>query len=188
LEDFNESVALTAFTLDDFRLELNSYIQANLVLLQDAPLGLYAVVPVCADYPSIQPGVIFCLRQRLAGDDADAVNPLHPYFLVYVNNDGEVRYHFTSPKQILEIWRALSVDQTKPYAELCDLFDAETQHGQEMSKYNALLIKAVAVIAKQFNEKNSGNLFSSRGGQLIAAAQRIQSATDFDLVTWLVIK
>jgi hypothetical protein len=183
LEDFNESVTLTAFTLDDFRMELNSYIQANLVLLQDAPLGLYAVVPVCADYPSIQPGVIFCLRQRLAGDDANAVNPLHPYFLVYVHDNGKVGYNFIKPKQILEIWRALSVGgQTKPYAQLCDLFDAETQHGQEMSKYNALLIKAVAAIAKQFNEKNSGNLFASRGGQLIAAA------TDFDLVTWLVVK
>ncbi len=188
LEDFNDTVALTAFTLDDFRLELNQFIQANRLLLDNAPLGLYAVVPVCEDYPSIKAGVIFCLRQRLAGDDADAVNPLHPYFLVYVNIDGTVRYHFTSPKQILEIWRALSVGQTKPYAQLCDLFDVETQHGQEMSQYNALLIKAVAAIAKQFNAKNSGNLFASRGGKLIAAAQRIQSTTDFDLVTWLVIK
>jgi SNF2 family DNA or RNA helicase len=188
LEDFNESVALTAFTLDDFRLELNQFIQANRLLLDNAPLGLYAVVPVCADYPSITPGVIFCLRQRLAGDDADAVNPLHPYFLVYVNTDGSVRYHFTSPKQILEVWRALSLDKKTPYAALCDLFDDETRHGQEMSQYNALLIKAVAAIAKEFNQKNSGNLLVGRGGKLISAAQHIQSVTDFDLVTWLVIK
>ena len=45
LEDFSESVALNEFTLDDFRIELSKYIEANRKLLEDAPLGLYAVVP-----------------------------------------------------------------------------------------------------------------------------------------------
>src|SRR5207249_6814904 len=45
LEDFSESIALNEFTLDDFRIELSKYIEANRKLLEDAPLGLYAVVP-----------------------------------------------------------------------------------------------------------------------------------------------
>src|SRR5260370_12706502 len=45
LEDFSESVALNEFTLDDFRIELSKYIEANRKLLEDAPLGLYSVVP-----------------------------------------------------------------------------------------------------------------------------------------------
>ncbi len=45
LEDFNESVAFNQFTLDDFRLDLSNFIAANQSLLNDAPLGLYAVVP-----------------------------------------------------------------------------------------------------------------------------------------------
>jgi len=45
LEDFSESVALNEFTLDDFRIELSNYIQNNKKLLEDAPLGLYGVVP-----------------------------------------------------------------------------------------------------------------------------------------------
>ena len=39
LEDFTETVALTDFTLDDFRADLNRYIEANRQLLHDSPLG-----------------------------------------------------------------------------------------------------------------------------------------------------
>ena len=45
LEDFNESVALNEFTLDDFRIDLMNYIENNRKTLEDAPFGLYAVVP-----------------------------------------------------------------------------------------------------------------------------------------------
>jgi len=51
LEDFSESVALSEFTLDDFRIELARYIEANRTQLEQAPLGLYAVVPTHPAYP-----------------------------------------------------------------------------------------------------------------------------------------
>jgi hypothetical protein len=38
LEDFNESVALNEFTLDDFRMDLSNYVEVNRTRLQDAPL------------------------------------------------------------------------------------------------------------------------------------------------------
>jgi hypothetical protein len=33
------------------------------------------------------------------------VNPLQPYFLVNVRDDGRVRYNFTHAKQVLEMFR-----------------------------------------------------------------------------------
>ena len=39
LEDFSESVALSEFTLDDFRIELARYIEANRTQLEQAPWG-----------------------------------------------------------------------------------------------------------------------------------------------------
>ena len=45
LEDFNENVALNAFTLADFRTDLMQYIEGKRKQLENAPLGLYAVVP-----------------------------------------------------------------------------------------------------------------------------------------------
>lgn len=89
----------------------------------------------------------------------EAVNRLLPCFLVYIRSDGEVRYNFAAPRQILEIFRALSQGKTEPYAELCELFDAETRNGEDMSQYSGLLDKAVVAIAAQFERKNAGNLF-----------------------------
>jgi len=188
LEDFNESVALNEFTLDDFRMELATYIEANKEKLEEAPFGLYAVVPPHAEHSTIKPGLIYCLKQRIEAAANEAVNPLQPYFLVYIRDDGEVRYNFTVPKQVLEIFRAVCQGQTEPYAKLCKLFDQETDHGQNMSRYSALLDKAVAAIAAQFGRKNAGNLFSGRGGKLLNNQSTIKATTDFDLITWLVIK
>ena len=188
LEDFNESVALNEFTLDDFRMELAAYIEANREKLEEAPFGLYAVVPPHAEYQTIKRGAIYCLKQRIEASGNEAVNPLQPYFLVYIRDDGEVRYNFTSPKQVLEIFRAVSQGKTELYAALCELFDAETKNGEDMSQYSGLLDRAVAAIAAQFERKNAGNLFSGRGGKLADASKQVKHTSDFDLITWLVIK
>lgn len=188
LEDFNESVALNEFTLDDFRMELAAYIEANRQKLEEAPFGLYSIVPPHAEYQTIKPGAIYCLKQRVEAAGNEAVNPLQPYFLVYIRDDGEVRYNFTSPKQVLEIFRAVSQGKTEPYADLCELFDAQTKHGEDMSRYRGLLDKAVAAIAAQFGRKSVGNLFAGRGGKLTDASKQVKHAADFELITWLVIK
>ncbi len=188
LEDFNESVSITEFTLDDFRIELATYIEANREKLAEAPFGLYSVVSPHPEFQTIKPGAIFCLKQRIEASGNEAVNPLQPYFLVYIRDDGEVRYNFTSPKQILEIFRTLSQGKTESYAQLCELFDTETRNGEDMSQYSGLLDRAVTAIAAQFERKNAGNLFSGRGGKLTDAGKQIKSAGDFELITWLVIK
>jgi hypothetical protein len=183
LEDFNETVALTEFTLDDFRMELARYIEANREKLEAAPLGLYAVVPPPADFPTLQPGVIFCLKQRQEGAGSETVNPLQPYFLVYIRDNGEVRYNFTAPKQILELFRLLCQGKTEAYAALCQLFNAETQHGADMSHYSDLLEKAVKAMAAQFGKKNFASLFTSKQAKLVKASHSVKSADDFDFHT-----
>lgn len=188
LEDFNETVSINEFTLDDFRMELATYIEANKAKLEEAPFGLYAVVPPHAEYQTIQPGAIYCLKQRIEASGNEAVNPLQPYFLVYIRDDGEVRYNFTSPKQVLEIFRSVSQGKVEPYAQLCELFDTETKGGEDMSQYSGLLDRAVTAIAAQFERKNAGNLFSGRGGKLMDAFKAVRNTHDFELITWLVIK
>lgn len=123
MDELNEDgISLTEFTLDDFRQDLLNYLEANRRLLEDAPLGLYAVVPPDLAHPVIAPGVIFCLRQLSAARSADSqdasgaetVNPLQPHFLVYVRDDGNVRFTFAQPKQILDIYRLLAADRSTP--------------------------------------------------------------------------
>lgn len=196
LEDLDDNVSLTEFTLDDFRLELMKYIEANRAALEDAPFGLYTVVPPSQEYKAVAPGVVFCLRQQrpltevTATDTAaaDGINPLRPYFLVYVLEDGNVRFGFAQPKQILEIYRHLCSGKSAPYAELCDLFDQETEHGTKMDVYGALLRKAIDAIAVTFRRRAASGLQSNRAFVLPGEDDQVDEHSDLELITWLVVK
>ncbi len=188
LEDFNESIALNEFTLDDFRIGLMKYIESNRQILEDAPFGLYAVVPTHPEYPMITPGVVFCLRQKGDSTENEKVNPLQPYFLVYIRGDGEVRFTFAQPKQILEMYRLLCENAKNPYEELCALFDKQTHNGANMTQYNDLLEKAVQSLSLTYKRRAIGNLLSGRSGVLPQKKQQVRQTTDFELITWLVIK
>ena len=93
-----------------------------------------------------------------------------------------MRYNFTSPKQILDIFRAVSQGKAEPYVALCKIFDSETKDGEDM-RYSTLLDQAVTAIAAQFERKNAGNLFAGRGGKLTDASKQVKSAGDFELMT-----
>jgi len=188
LEDFAESVALNEFTLDDFRIELSNYIQINRQLLEDAPLGLYGVVPPNPEQKVISPGVIFCLKQKGEPKSGATVNPLQPYYLVYVLQDGTVRFSFAQPKQILEVCRLLCAGKTAAYQELCNLFDAETSNGADMKRYSKLLAATVDSIARTFQKRVAAGLQSGRGFVIPDQQEQARQTTDFDLITWLVIK
>jgi SNF2 family DNA or RNA helicase len=188
LEDFSESVALNEFTLDDFRIELSKYIEANRKLLEEAPLGLYAVVPPQPEHQVIAPGVVFFLMQKGESKSGDTVNPLQPYYLVYVRDDGIVRFSFAQPKQVLEILRLLCGGKASAHEQLCQLFDTETKNGTDMSLYNKLLASAVDSIAKTFQKRVAAGLQSGRDFVIPNQSEQAKDTTDFELITWLVIK
>jgi hypothetical protein len=189
LEDFDENISLTEFTLDDFRADLMRYIETNRKQLEEAPLGLYAVAPAHPDYSTIRPGIVFCLKQKGQSDGNEKVNPVQPYFLVYIyEKDLAVRYNFAQPKQILEIMRLICADKTVPYENLCNLFDQQTCNAQDMDTCNSLLNAAIRAIAGSFKKRTAGQLISSRNGVLPDRKKQVRSSDDFELITWIVIK
>lgn len=198
----DETISLTDFTLDDFRVDLMNFIQENRRQLEESPFGLYAVVPspssphakaqqdvfTATMIDIIKPGVIYCLKQKGDTDGTDEVNPLQPYFLVYVRDDGTIRYNYTNAKQILEVYRLLCQGREAPYEQLCELFSSETRNGEDMGHYNDILQKAVTEIMHVFQRRSNQKLTSDRGALLIPKSKQIQTADSFELVTWLVIK
>lgn len=190
LDDLDDSVSLTEFSLDDFRIDLLKYLEANRESLEAAPFGLYTVVPA----KSFAPGVIFCFRQAGAlgkpetGATTKEINPLQPYFVVYMQADGNVRYSFAHPKQILGVHRELCASKSTAYEELCSLFDQETQDGQDMGLYNTLLQKAIDSIAATFRKRVATGLQTARSFIIPNHDEQANETTDFELVTWLVIK
>lgn len=191
LEDMEETVSLTDFTLDDFRQDLLSFLQTHRAELDAAPNGLYAVVPAPIDGSEadiIKPGVIFCLKQIGEAAENEAVNPLQPYFLVYIRGDGNVRFNFTHSKQILEIFRLLCEGRTEPYEDLCALFNKETANGSDMSKYSDLLASAVSAITKGYKDRSAKKLTLDRSAVIAPIEKQVNGVSDFELITWLVIK
>ena len=203
LEDMNESVSLTDFTLDDFRIELLNFLENNKQKLTDAPFGLYAVVPSPSgehkqliddsrftetESDIIKPGVVYCLKQKGNTDGNEVVNPLQPYFLVYIRDDGQVRFNYTNAKHILEIYRLMCSGRKEPYELLCAIFNDETNQGTNMKQYAVLLKSAVDEISRVFKKRSNQNLVSDRGALLVPKSKQISEMDNFELVTWLVIK
>ena len=203
LEDMTDSISLTDFTLDDFRVELSNFLTSNEERIKNSPDGIYAVVPSPAtstslnDYAKtfdetakkiIKPGMIFCLRQKNATEECEKINPLNPYFLVYIYEDGSKIFNYTSAKSILEVYRLLCEGEKTPYKELCDLFNTETKNGCDMQKYTKLLEKATAEISTSFKKRTAAKLGMSRSAVLISTDKQASKLSDFELVSWLIIK
>ena len=128
------------------------------------------------------------MKQKGEAKSGDTVNPLQLYYLVYVRDDGTVRFGFAQPKQILEIYRLLCTGKIAAYEQLCQLFDTETNNGADMKLYNGLLIAAVDSIAKTFQKRVAAGLQTSRDFVIPNQSEQARETTDFDLITWLVIK
>ena len=192
-EDIEEQLNLNQFTLDDFRAQLLNYLRGKETELKNASLGLYAITaPLTHDgVPvNIKPGVIFCLRQTGdAKDDGEGekLNPIHPYYLVHISDEGEVSIGFTNPKRILERLRALCVEKANPDSGLCDWFNEETDNGSDMTVYEMLLDAALGSIREEYNRKVNDQLDASADALLPIADNQITEKTEFELVTWLVI-
>jgi len=194
LEDLDDSMPLTEFSLDDFRIDLLNYLESNRRELNEAPFGLYTVVPPAVEVRAIAPGVVFCLRQKGAAnapterEPESQVNPLQPYFLVYVLQDGNVRLGFAQAKQILTLLRELCAGSSTPYTQLCDLFDIETRGGQAMQPYADLLQRAVDAIITGYRKRLGTALQGGRNVILPTMQEQVNATSDFELVTWLVIR
>lgn len=196
LEDFDDSVSLTDFSLDEFRLDLLQYIESRKSELQEASNGLYAVVPAKPEIPTCKPGVIFCLRHNIATLaektqrplDSGNINPLSPHYLVYVHDDGTVRYSFAQPKESLLLLRNIAAGEENSIGKLCEQFNTKTSQGSDMSHYDVLIQKALASIQHTFQRRAAVALLSGRGGMLPTAAETpVSDSGEFELVTWLVI-
>ena len=189
LEDLDDSVSLTDFSLDEFRQDLLNFLQAHKAELERAPLGLYAVVPPVADIPMAQPGVIYCLRQKtaVASVTSERINPLSPHFLVYVHATGEVRLAFVQAKTVLNLFRSLALGKSEPYVELCRLFDRQTEQGGDMRAYTGLIERAVESITASYQQRLASGLQGNRQFVLPTTDEQPQSDSAFELVTWLVL-
>lgn len=187
LEEAAGGVTLADFQLDDFRADLLAFARADEAALRAAPMGLHAIVPAAQ---GLEPGALFCLRRRPADPDPDQarINPLDPYHLLYVRDDGSVRLGIGRPRAVLEAWRALSLGHIEPFEELACAWDAETEQGAKLERYDALIDAALASLGAETATRTLAALTGARGGRVPSEAAQARARGEWDLITWLVVR
>ena len=98
IEDMSSGISIVDLGLNDFRMDLLEYIKTH-PEIERAPFGLNAVTRCKENTP---PGVIFVLKNRTNNVNIDNQNRLHPFYMVYVDMDGNVITDHLSPKKLLD--------------------------------------------------------------------------------------
>ena len=182
LEEMNSGVSIMDLGLNEFRLDLLEYMNGNHDV-EHTPFGLHAVVRGNGQAPA---GTIFVLKNRTAGVNIDHKNQLHPFYMVYIRDDGEVQVDHLHPKDLLDKMRLICKPMGKPDVELCHAFNKETRDGLRMGKYSDLLSKAINSIISVKEQSNIDSFLEGYAGELFE--ERYVGLDDFELICFLVIK
>jgi hypothetical protein len=182
IEDMTTGISIMDLGLNEFRLDLLEYIK-NHPDIEKAPFGLNAVVPANEDTPA---GVIFVLKNRSDSVNIDNQNRLHPFYMVYISDEGEVICDHLSPKQMLDKMRFLCKGKTQPIPEAYKQFNKETRDGRDMSKFSHLLGEAIASIIEVKDESDIDSFLG--GGQVSFLTNEIKGLDDFELICFLVVR
>lgn len=182
IEDMNSGINIMDLGLNEFRLDLLSYMKDN-PDVENSPSGLHAIVKGDKELKS---GVIYILKNVSNTINIDNQNRLHPFYMVYIADDGEVICNYLQPKSLLDLMRKLGKQNPEPNSELCKIFNQETQDGKNMGKYSKLLEETICSIIDVKDESDFESLFSA--GESSYMKNTISGLDDFELICFLVVK
>ena len=182
IEDMTTGISIMDLGLNEFRLDLLDYIKHH-PDIDKTPFGLHSVVSASEDTPA---GVIYVLKNRSNSVNIDNQNRLHPFYMVYIGNDGEVICDHLSPKQMLDKMRFLCKGKTEPIPEAYKPFSKETRDGRNMSQLSKLLGDAIASIIEVKDESDIDSFLG--GGQVSFLSNEIKGLDDFELICFLVVR
>ncbi len=182
IEDMSTGISIMDLGLNEFRMDLLEYIK-NHPDIDKAPFGLHSVAAASEETPA---GVIYVLKNRSNSVNIDNQNRLHPFYMVYISNEGEVICDHLSPKQMLDKMRFLCKGKTEPIPELYRQFNKETRDGKNMVVFSKLLGDAIASIIEVKEESDIDSFLG--GGQMSFLTNEIKGLDDFELICFLVVR
>jgi len=178
LEDMNSGISIMDLGLNEFRMDLLAYMKEH-PSLDHTPFGINAVVR------GEKPGVVFILKNINPGVNIENQNRLHPFYMVYIGDDGEVVCNHLDPKATLDRMRHLCRGKTEPDLSVCHAFNHETKDGKDMRRISELLRQAVASIIDVKEESDIDSFFGS--GQTTFLSGDVRGLDDFELICFLVV-
>lgn len=182
LEDINTGISIMDLGLNEYRLDLLNYIKEN-PKIEDAPKGMNAIVN---SKDELEPGVIFVLKNLKEDININGRNRLHPFYMVYISDEGEIILNHLEPKKLLDSFRLLAKDKKEADKNLCREFNKETKNGKKMEKYSNLLEETIKSIIEVKDITDIDSFLSGEDTSFIN--DRIEGLDDFELISFLVIR
>lgn len=182
IEEMNSGVSIMDLGLNEFRLDLLDYMKTHHDV-EHTPHGLHAVVRAAADCPR---GVIYVLKNRFNSVNIDQKNRLHPFYMVYIADNGEVFVNHLQPKELLDRMRYMCRGEAEPLADLCRTFNRETKDGYNMKHYSDLLSDAIGSIVSVKEKSDMDSFLDGFQGELFT--KKINGLDDFELICFLVVR
>ena len=182
IEDMSGGVSIMDLGLNEFRLDLLEYMK-KYPEPESIPFGMHAVA---ASENNIPAGVIYVLKNLNDGVNINDRNRLHPFYMVWISEDGNVVCDHLSPKELLDRMRYICRGKTTPDKKLCAVFNKETKDGKDMSLYSELLENAIDSIIDVSEQSDLDSFLS--GGSVSFIDNKVSGLDDFELICFLVIK
>lgn len=182
IEEMSGGVSIMDLGLNEFRMDLIGYIKEN-PDLDKTPFGMHAIVP--SDGEEIPPGVIYILKNLNNDINGKNQNRLHPFYIVYISDYGDVVSNHLEPKKTLDILRLVCRVKNEPIPELCRHFNEITNDGRKMTKYSDLLQETIASIIYVNEDSDIDSLF--KAGGTTALRTNISGLNDFELICFVVV-
>lgn len=187
LEDVSGGISITDLTFNDFKIELMDYMKNHRNQLEESPSGIYSIVKINAELSdNLKPGVIFTLKQVKGAQQSKYHNVLHPYYVVYIAEDGTMVLNYLHVKKILDYYKKLCSGEKGVYLNLVEEFNQETNDGRDMKKFSDLLEISIENILGKKEEFGVTSLFKKGGTSPVR--NRFTGLEEFELVTFLIIK
>lgn len=184
LEDTDNSISISDLGLNEFRMDAAEFIKTYGEPTR-VPKGMHAVINK-DESRGIVPGVIFVLKNYNDNVNIKSQNLLHPYYLAYLDEKGNIINTHLQVKQILDVLRVASKGQTEPILQAYSKFNRETDDGLKMEKYNKLLGDAISTIIEVKEQSDIASLLD--GDIDVLKGTKIKGLDDFELIAFVVVK
>ena len=133
----------------------------------------------------MEEGMLITLRQVQGEEKGKENNALFPFYMFYITDSGEIRLNSVQAKQILDFSKKICKGNRETAQEAIKLFNEQTNDGQDMAKYSALLNQVIDSVLGRKSLSGKASIFN-RGGTSLHSVQ--ERAEDFELVSFLILK
>lgn len=181
LEEMSEGISIMDLGLEDYRMDLLKYLESH-PELEKVPKGLQAILSVDKEEAE---GAIFVLKNKDELRGRNQKNQLHPYYILYVNTEGDLVVSPEESKKILDLLGSLCRGKTQPLQALVNQYNRQTRDGKEMSGYSKLLQQAIEQLIEQDQLSTMDALFNF--GTVNLMNTKIEGMDDFELICFFAL-